>query len=76
MLQQSNLGESIMADDSREHRKFVYGFAREALKRKATPEEVVYALELIEPLNGHKALGLKLRLRRKAAGESYNWSSM
>lgn len=65
-----------MADDSREHRKFVYRFAREALKRKATPEEVAYALELLQPLNGHKALGLKIRLSRKAAGEPWGWSDL
>jgi len=63
-------------NDNREHRKFVYQFAREALKRKATPEEVAYALELLEPLSGHKALGFKVRLRRKMNGEPWSWSNM
>ena len=65
-----------MTNDSREHRKFVYRFAREALKHKATPEEVAYALELLEGVNGHKALGLKLRLSRKASGDDFGWGSM
>ena len=62
--------------DTSEHRKFVYGFAREALKRKATPEEVDYALELLAPLSGHKALGFKVRLRRKAEGKPWSWNDM
>ena len=62
--------------DNREHRKFVYQFAREALKRKATSEEIAYALELLAPLSGHKALGFRVRLQRKANGEPWSWSRM
>ena len=64
-----------MSNDS-EHRKFVYGFAREALKRNATDEQVTYALELLAPLSGHKALGYKVRLTRKANGEPWSWGKM
>ena len=66
----------MSATDTREHRKFVYQFARSALKRNATPQEVEYALELLEPLNGHKALGFKVRLRRKMNGEPWSWSDL
>ena len=61
-----------MADTS-EHRKFVYGFCREALKRNATTDQVSYALELVSALSGHKALGFKVRLQRKLDGESISW---
>jgi hypothetical protein len=60
--------------DTREHRKFVYGFCREALKRNATTTQVSYALELVSPLSGHKALGFKKRLQRKLNGESISWA--
>lgn len=60
--------------DTSEHRKFVYGFCREALKRNATPDQVSYALELVSSLSGHKALGFKTRLQRKLDGESIRWS--
>jgi hypothetical protein len=60
--------------DTREHRKFVYGFCREALKRNATTAQVNYALELVSPLSGHKALGFKTRLQMKADGESIKWA--
>ncbi len=59
-----------------DHRKFVYKYARAALKRSASKEEVRYALELLEPLNGHKALGLKVRLTRKAEGLPWSWDSI
>jgi hypothetical protein len=62
--------------DTREHRKFVYGFCREALKRNATTTQVSYALELVSPLSGHKALGFKVRLQRKLDGESIRWSEI
>jgi len=62
--------------DAREHRKFVYKFCREALKRKASEYEVEYALELVTPLSGHKALGFKVRLRKKLAGEPFSWTDL
>ena len=62
--------------DTREHRKFVYKFCREALMRKASEHEVRYALELVEPLNGYKALGFKVRLRKKLAGEPFSWANL
>jgi len=60
--------------DSSEHRKFVYGFCRKALMRNATLEQVDYALELVAPLDGYKALGFKVRLQRKYDGEPIQWS--
>jgi len=66
-----------MNDSSdREHRKFVYGYARDALKRNATTEQVEYALELLGPLSGHKALGFRTRLQQKLAGNPWDWKSM
>jgi len=62
--------------DDREHRKFVYGFARDALKRSATTEQVEYALELLGPLSGHKALGFRTRLKAKRDGKPWSWSDM
>jgi hypothetical protein len=59
--------------DTREHRKIVYGFCRKALKNEATTAQVDYALELVSPLSGHKALGFKTRLQMKADGESIKW---
>jgi len=63
-----------MSDD-REHRKFVYGFAREALRRSATVDQVSYALELLTPLSGHKALGFKTRLKSKQEGKPWGWDN-
>ena len=60
--------------DTREHRKFVYGFCRKALKHNSTTAQVNYALELVSPLSGHKALGFKTRLQMKADGESIKWA--
>jgi alkylhydroperoxidase/carboxymuconolactone decarboxylase family protein YurZ len=65
-----------MSVDDRGHRKFVYGFARDALKRNATPEQIVYALELLTPLSGHKALGFRVRLQAKQDGKPWSWSQM
>ena len=65
-----------MTSDTREHRKFVYGMCREALKRSATPEQVSYALELVSPLNGHKALGFKTRLQMKIEGQPISWKEI
>ena len=65
-----------MSNDPREHRKFVYGYARSALQSRATKEEIEYALELLAPLSGHKALGFKVRLQRKLDGEPWSWGSM
>jgi len=62
--------------DNPEHRKFVYGFARDALKRNATPDQVKYALELLSPLSGHKALGFRVRLQAKQDGKPWSWSKM
>jgi len=62
--------------DTSEHRKFVYGFCREALKRNATTDQVSYALELVSPLSGHKALGFKMRLQRKLDGNSISWKEI
>lgn len=62
--------------DSSEHRKFVYGFCREALKRNATLEQVDYAVKLVSPLNGYRALGFRVRLQRKLDGESIRWSEI
>jgi CHASE1-domain containing sensor protein len=64
-----------MSDD-REHRKFVYGFARDALLRKATEQEVRYAIELLAPLSGHKALGFRTRLQRKLDGQPWTWKDL
>ena len=61
-------------NDEREHRKFVYKYCREALKRKALDYEVAYALELVQPLSGYKALGYKVRLQKKLAGEPFSWT--
>ena len=61
--------------DTREHRKFVYGMAREALKRNATDEQIQYALSLLDDIpSGHKALGFKTRLQAKADGSPIEWS--
>jgi|TARA_Y100000310_G_C20520272_1_gene733303 CHASE1-domain containing sensor protein len=62
--------------DNPEHRKFVYGFARDALLRKATEDEVKYAIELLTPLTGHKALGFRIRLQRKLDGEPWSWKNL
>lgn len=62
-------------NDEREHRKFVYKYCREALRVKASEYEVEYALELVRPLSGHKALGFKVRLQRKIAGEPIGWTN-
>ena len=61
-------------NDTREHRKFVYKFCREALRRRASEHEVEYALELVSPLSGYKALGFKMRLKKKLAGEPFSWT--
>jgi hypothetical protein len=66
----------VKHQDTSEHRKFVYGFARSALKKRATTEEIEYALELLSPLSGHKALGLKVRLTRKLNGEPWSWDKI
>lgn len=66
----------MSVSDTREHRKFVYGMCREALKRNATMDQVSYALELVSPLNGHKALGFRTRLQMKADGLSISWKEM
>jgi len=42
--------------------------------RNATLEQVDYALELVAPLDGYKALGFKVRLQRKYDGEPIQWS--
>lgn len=62
-------------NDTPEHRKFVYGFARDALKRSATTEQVEYALELLNPLTGHKALGFRTRLQAKRDGKPWSWGN-
>jgi|TARA_Y100000310_G_C20677813_1_gene814123 hypothetical protein len=62
--------------DTPEHRKFVYGFARDALKRNATTETVEYALELLAPLTGHKALGFRTRLQAKRDGKPWSWGNI
>ncbi len=66
----------MSGSDTREHRKFVYGMCRAALKYNATMEQVSYALELVSPLNGHKALGFKTRLRLKSEGLSTDWKEI
>lgn len=65
-----------MTQKDREHRRFVYQFARAALMRKATQAEVEYAVELLTPLSGHKALGFRVRLQRKLSGEPWSWGEM
>ena len=65
-----------MGSDSSEHRKFVYGMARDALKRNALPEQVEYALELLTPLNGYRALGFRTRLQAKRDGKPWTWSDL
>jgi len=65
-----------MISDTREHRKFVYGMCREALKRSAAPDQVSYALELVSPLSGHKALGFKTRLQMKIEGQPISWKEI
>ncbi len=67
-------GDTHMTDTP-EHRKFVYGFARDALKRNATTEQVEYALELLNPLTGHKALGFRTRLQAKRDGKPWSWGN-
>tara|TARA_Y100001973_G_C5165444_1_gene315865 strand:+ start:526 stop:726 length:201 start_codon:yes stop_codon:yes gene_type:complete len=62
--------------DTREHRKFVYGMCREALKKSATMDQVSYALELVSSLNGHKALGFKTRLQLKSEGLPIGWKEI
>ena len=34
------------------------------------------ALQLVEPLDGNKALGLKIRLQRKLDGLPFNWNEV
>jgi len=65
-----------MSSDDSEHRKFVYGMAREALKRNALPEQVEYALELLTPLSGYRALGFRTRLQAKRDGKPWSWSDI
>jgi hypothetical protein len=65
-----------MAKVPKEERKFILSFARSVVYRKAATEEVEYALELLAPLDGYKALGLKARLRRKLEGASIRWDDM
>ena len=65
-----------MQKTDKEHRRFVYQFARSALKRSATQDEVEYAIELLTPLSGHKALGFRTRLQRKLNGEAWSWGKM
>jgi hypothetical protein len=65
-----------MAKTSKEDRKFILKFARSVVYRKSSTEEVEYALEMLAPLDGYKALGLKTRLRRKLEGLSTRWSDM
>jgi hypothetical protein len=66
----------MSTNDTREHRKFVYGFCREALKRSATPDQVSYALELVSSISGHKALGFRTRLQMKLDGHSIKWKDI
>ena len=68
--------EDSLLPDSKEHRKFVYGFARDALKRGATTEQVEYALELLTPLSGYRALGFRTRLQAKRDGKPWSWSDI
>ena len=50
-----------------------YSLAKDILrKRNATAEEIEYAISLL-PISGHKAVGLRARLKRKLDGRSYNW---
>lgn len=63
-----------MTEEESNYRKMVYKQARMALRRPRGSTEVLYALELLDTVNGNKALGLKLRLQRKAAGEPYGWN--
>ena len=69
-------GASTHMSDNAGHRKFVYSMARTALKRKALPEEVEYALELLAPLSGHKALGFRMRLEAKRDGRPWSWKDL
>ena len=53
-----------------------YGLARDTLRnREATVEMIEYALSIL-PVAGYKALGLRLRLRRKLEGLSIRWEDM
>jgi len=53
-----------------------YGLARDTLRnREATAEMIEYALSIL-PVAGYKALGLRLRLRRKLEGLSIRWEDM
>jgi hypothetical protein len=65
-----------MAKTSKEDRQFILKFARSVVYRKSSTEEVEYALDMLAPLDGYKALGLKTRLRRKLEGLSTQWSDM
>ena len=65
-----------MATIPKEERKFILKFARSVIYRKSSPQEVEYALQLLAPLDGYKALGLKTRLRRKLEGLSTKWGDM
>lgn len=64
------------SSDTREHRKFVYGMCRQALKKTATIDQVAYALELVSPISGHKALGFKTRLQMKIEGLPIEWKEI
>jgi len=65
-----------MAKIPKDERQFILKFARSVVYRKSSTEEVEYALKLLAPLDGYKALGLKTRLRRKLEGLSTSWGDM
>ena len=53
-----------------------FGLARDMLrKRDATPEMIEYVLSIL-PVDGYKAQGLRMRLRRKLQGLSIRWEDM
>mgnify|MGYP003124682861 CR=1 FL=1 len=62
-----------MTEEESSYRKMVYKQARLALRKPRGSSEILYALKLLDTVNGNKALGFKLRLQRKAAGEPYGW---
>ena len=61
--------------DTRANRRKIYVICRKAL-RSDEMDFAAEALQLVEPLDGNKALGLKIRLQRKLDGLPFNWNEV
>jgi len=58
-------------------RSFRYKFAKSVIyKRKASIEEIEYAIQLLAPLFSYRSIGMIERLKRKLKGLSIKWEDM